>query len=125
MVTDIPGTSPPPRLSVEHSIADGIHVVAPRGEMDHTVKDALSAALLPRNDAESAGAPRIVADLGGVNFMDSSGIDVSLNAHKSIGVACGWLRLAAVREPVMRIVRLVGLDSVIACHPTVEQALAP
>jgi anti-anti-sigma factor len=124
-VTDIPGTSGPPRLSIEHSIADGIHVVTLRGEIDHTVKDVLSAALLPRDDAESDGAPRIVADLGGVTFMDSSGINVFLNAHKSVGAAHGWLRLAAVREPVLRIVRLVGLDTVIACHPTVEQALTP
>lgn len=124
MVTDIPGTSRPPRLSIEHSTADGIRVVTLSGEIDHTVKDVLSAALLPRDGTEGEGAPRIVADLGGVTFMDSSGINVLIDVHKSVSAAQGWLRLAAVREPVLRIVRLVGLDTVIACHATVEQALA-
>ena len=122
-MTDVLGTSRPTPLSIEHSTADGIRVVTLRGEIDHTVKDALSAALLPGDDAEGDGFPRIVADLDGVTFMDSSGINVFVNVHKSVSAAQGWLRLAAVRGPVMRVVQLVGLDSLITCHPTVEQAL--
>ncbi|MFI7293605.1 hypothetical protein [Streptomyces sp. NPDC050121] len=35
----------------------------------------------------------------------------------------GWLRLAGAQEPVLRLLEIVGLDKVIGCHPTVDQAL--
>jgi stage II sporulation protein AA (anti-sigma F factor antagonist) len=38
--------------------------------------------------------------------------------------AQGWLRIAGARDPVRRLLHLVALDQVIACHPTVEEALA-
>lgn len=37
--------------------------------------------------------------------------------------AGGWLRLAGPTEPVLRTMRLVGLDQIIDCHPTVHHAL--
>ncbi|WDV49514.1 STAS domain-containing protein [Streptomyces coeruleorubidus] len=64
-----------------------------------------------------------MANLTGVAFVDSSGINVFIHVHQRVSAADGWLRLAAVREPVMRVVQLVALDTVVACHATVEQAL--
>lgn len=120
-MTDIQGTDRPDRLSTDHSTTDGIRVVTLRGEIDHDVKDTLHEALMPRDG--DGTAPRIVADLSGVTFVDSSGINVFIQVHQRVSAADGWLRLAAVREPVMRVVQLVGLDTVVACHATVEQAL--
>jgi anti-anti-sigma factor len=120
-VTDIQRTGRPDRLSIEHSTVDGIRVVTLRGEIDHGVKEALHQALLPRNGDDEA--PRIVADLSGVTFIDSSGINVFIHAHQRVSAAQGWLRLAGIRGPVMRVVELVGLDAVVACHSTVEEAL--
>lgn len=108
------------RLSIAHSTVGGIRVVTLRGEIDHDSKDALSESLLSRDGEET---PRIVVDLGGVTFLDSSGINVFVQAHQNLGAARGWLRLAAARGPVMRVLQLVGLDTVLPCHPTVEQAL--
>jgi anti-anti-sigma factor len=118
-VSDTERTGQSDRLSVEHRTVDGIHVVTLSGEIDHSVADVLSEALAPR----AADAPRIVVDLGGVTFMDSSGINVLVLVHRSVTQAQGWLRLAAAQDPVLRVIRLVGLDTVIACHPTVRQAL--
>jgi anti-anti-sigma factor len=64
-----------------------------------------------------------VVDLSGVTFMDSSGINVLIAAHQSMSAAQGWLRIAGAQESVLRTLQLVGLDQVIGCHPTVEQAL--
>jgi anti-anti-sigma factor len=64
-----------------------------------------------------------VLDLSGVTFRDSSGINVLITAHKSLSDAYGWLRLAGPQTSVLPLIELVGLDQVIACHPTVEQAL--
>lgn len=119
-MSDTEGTGQSDRLSVEHRTVDGIHVVTLSGEIDHSVADVLSEALAPRADD---AAPRIVVDLGGVTFMDSSGINVLVLVHRSVTQAQGWLRLAAAQDPVLRVIRLVGLDTAIACHPTVRQAL--
>ncbi|MET8082249.1 STAS domain-containing protein [Streptomyces sp. NPDC005303] len=122
-MTDISPTGRPERLYIAHSTVDGIRVVTLRGDIDHDVKDLLTAALLPEDDTDDGQAPRIVADLSDVTFLDSTGINVFVQVHHRVSAARGWLRLAAAREPVTRVVQLVGLDSVIDCHPTLEQAL--
>jgi anti-anti-sigma factor len=124
-VTDIAPTGRPERLSIEHSTVDGIRVVTLRGDVDHDVKDALTTALLPQDITDDGPAPRVVADLSGVTFLDSTGINVFVHVHQQVAAARGWLRLAAARESVLRVVQLVGLDTVIACLPTLEQALDP
>ncbi|MFG2732684.1 STAS domain-containing protein [Streptomyces canus] len=111
----------PGQLSIGHIAVDGgIRVLTVRGEIDHPGKDILSEALL---SSSGAMPPRTVLDLSGVTFMDSSGINVLIAAHQAMRDAHGWLRLAGPQTPVLRLIELVGLDQVIACHPTVEQAL--
>ncbi|GAA3890944.1 hypothetical protein GCM10023084_49430 [Streptomyces lacrimifluminis] len=122
-MTDNQVTGPSGRLRITHTTAKGIRLVSLHGEIDHHVRDALSQALLPAATAEHEGSHRIVADLSGVTFLDSSGINVFLQVHERADAAQGWLRLAAVQAPVMRVLHLVGLDTVLACHSTVEQAL--
>ncbi|MER6287493.1 STAS domain-containing protein [Streptomyces sviceus] len=124
-MTDISPTERPERLFVARTTADGIRVVTLRGDIDHDVKDALTTALLPPDGADDGQAPRVVADLSGVTFLDSTGINVFVHVHQQVSAAQGWLRLAAARESVTRVFELVGLDTVIACPPTVEQALTP
>ncbi|MET9440636.1 STAS domain-containing protein [Streptomyces sp. NPDC006610] len=119
-MSDIPRADRPDRLSIEHSQVDGVLVVTVRGEIDHDVTGRFSQALQGGRDAGT----RIVADLGDVTFMDSSGINVLVAVHQQTSGAGGWLRIAAARESVLRVLRLVGLDAVIPCHPTVEQALS-
>ncbi|KUH40586.1 MULTISPECIES: STAS domain-containing protein [Streptomyces] len=110
----------PGPLSIRTDCVDGIRVVTVHGEIDHTSRDTLHRALTPAPDG---GRPRTVIDLGGVSFMDSSGVNVLIAAHQSATGADGWLRLADPQESVLRLVRLVGLDTVIPCHPTLQQAL--
>ncbi|MGW3015313.1 STAS domain-containing protein [Streptomyces longwoodensis] len=111
---------PARRLRAEQRTAAGVRVVSLHGEIDHNAKDLLREALGPY-DARPA---HIVADLGGVTFLDSSGITVFIAAHQQIADAGGWLRIAAPQEAVREVLRLVTVDSVIACYPTLEQALS-
>ncbi|MGK3938313.1 STAS domain-containing protein [Streptomyces caeruleatus] len=122
-MTDISPTDRPERLSIAHSTVDGIRVVTLRGDIDHDVKDELTAALLPEDGTDDGPAPRVVVDLSGVTFLDSTGINVFVHVHHRVSAAQGWVRLAAARESVIRVIQLVGLDTVIACRPTLEQAL--
>ncbi|WP_069767134.1 STAS domain-containing protein [Streptomyces sp. LUP30] len=120
-MTEIDNAERPSRLSVVHNMLGDVRVVTVQGEIDHDIKDALSQALLPQDAA--AAPPRIVADFRGVTFMDSTGINVLVAAHQHASDAQGWLRLAGVQEPVLQVLRIVGLDTLIDLHPTVEQAL--
>lgn len=119
-MTETPRAVPSSRLSIDQIFLDGIRVVSLRGEIDHTVKAQLTEALLP---GEPATGMRIVLDLSGVTFMDSSGINVLVTTHQTATRTQGWLRLAGPREAVQRVLHVVGLDDVIDCYPTLEQAL--
>ncbi|MFE7762495.1 STAS domain-containing protein [Streptomyces sp. NPDC057438] len=121
-MTAIENADRPGRLSVAHHVVDDVRVVTVRGEIDHDVKDLFDEALLAGGDA--ATPPRIVVDLGGVTFMDSSGINVLVAANRRVSGGRGWLRIAAAQEPVLRVLQLVGVDTFIPCHPTTEQALS-
>ncbi|WP_346345431.1 STAS domain-containing protein [Streptomyces sp. SID5643] len=111
----------PGRLHTEHRMAGDIRVVTLRGEIDHDVQDVLSEALLVEGGAVP---PRTVADLSGVTFMDSSGINIFVAAHQQASSADGWVRIAGAQRSVLRVLELVGVDTLIPCHPTTEQALA-
>ncbi|MEV0244785.1 STAS domain-containing protein [Streptomyces sp. NPDC050674] len=110
----------PRGLTAEHRVVGEARVVALRGEIDHDVQDQLRTALLGQDEVVPA---RIVADLSGVTFMDSSGINVFVAAHRQVSGAGGWVRIAGAQHSVLRVLQLVGLDTVITCHPTAEQAL--
>ncbi|MFC8201648.1 STAS domain-containing protein [Streptomyces sp. NPDC057298] len=112
------------QLTINHTTADGVRVVIVRGEIDHTVKDMLTEALLSSSlSPGGATPPRTVADLSGVTFMDSSGISVLILAHRAASSAQGWLHIADASHAVLRVLQIAGLDTVITCHPSIEQAL--
>ncbi|MGW4567055.1 STAS domain-containing protein [Streptomyces sp. NPDC004561] len=106
-------------LSAVTTVTDGIHVLTVTGEIDHQTGDTLGQAL----DVSGTRRPRVVVDLGRVTFMDSSGLNILIAAHRTLTEAGGWLRLAEPGQSVQRILQLVGLDTVIDCHETLQQAL--
>ncbi len=108
-------------LSVMTTTTDGIRVLTLAGEIDHHTGDQLRHAL----DVTDTARPRIVIDMRQVTFMDSSGINILIAAHRAVTEACGWLRLAAPTDSVLRVLQLVGIDDIIKCHPTLHEALAP
>ncbi len=121
-MSDIEITDCSDRFSAVHRMIDGVRVVTVEGEIDHRVREVLSAALLSGHNA--APSSRIVVDLGGVTFMDSTGINIFIAAYQAVSATEGWLRIAAAQEPVLHVVQLVGVDALIPCYPSVEQALA-
>ncbi|MFF7206135.1 hypothetical protein [Streptomyces sp. NPDC008141] len=35
----------------------------------------------------------------------------------------GWVRIAGAQKPVLHLLTLVGIDALITCHRSIEQAL--
>jgi anti-sigma B factor antagonist len=84
-------------------------VVTANGELDLYTAPRLQtelAALLREN------VDRIVVDLSGVEFCDSTGMNVLLAAMKRAKEKGGVLELAAPRPAVRRILQVTGLDTV-------------
>lgn len=105
---------------MSHTTVDGVRVVALCGELDHAARAVAEDALRPR---AGEAPPRTVADLTDVTFMDSSGINVLITAHLAARNAEGWLRVSGARKSVLRVLELVGVDSLIPCRPTLREAL--
>ncbi|MFJ7147044.1 STAS domain-containing protein [Streptomyces sp. NPDC100445] len=107
------------QLSALTTVTEGIRVVTLAGEIDHATGETLRGAL---GSCDGSGS-RVVADLSRVTFMDSSGINIFIAAHRALTEAGGWLRLAAPGESVMRTLSIVGVDAVIDCRDTLDHAL--
>jgi anti-anti-sigma factor len=120
-VTSIQGRKWPERLSIERQMIDGIRVVTLVGEIDVDTAEAVRDALLVLDEG---GLACVVADLSAVTYLDSSGTNVFVAAHRIMNEVGGWLRIAGAQASVQRVIELIGLDLAVDCHPTLQQALA-
>ena len=64
-------------------------------------------------EVDHHGAREIMGDLGGVTFMDSSGIAVLLRAYRRLGALGGEVRVHNVPHQAARVLRAAGLDKLI------------
>ena len=62
--------------------------------------------------ASAAPESRIIVDMSGVEFCDSTGMNVLLSCLRQVRERGGELELAAPRPAVMKILQVTGLDSV-------------
>ncbi|WP_199439814.1 STAS domain-containing protein [Umezawaea beigongshangensis] len=84
-------------------------VLALAGELDLSTADRVRSAL----DALALGPGwRLVLDLSGVTFCDSSGITALVVAHNRARAVNADLVLAGVPDHLVRMLRVVGLDQV-------------
>jgi anti-anti-sigma factor len=109
-------------LDVESRQTDsGVTVLAPTGRLDVTGAPALKDAV---SEAMKNGKPRLVIDLEGVSFVDSSGLGSVVAALKQVRSSQGDLRLAAPNQQVRVVLELTTLDRVFPYYATVEEALS-
>jgi len=108
-------------LDVESRQTDsGVTVLAPSGRLDVVGAPALKEAV---SEAMKQGQPRLVIDMEGVTFVDSSGLGSVVSALKQVRTSKGDLRLAAPNQQVRVVLELTTLDRVFPYFATVEEAL--
>ncbi|WP_130870975.1 STAS domain-containing protein [Intestinimonas massiliensis (ex Afouda et al. 2020)] len=78
------------------------------GELDHHRAREILAELDRQIDLELPR--RLTLDLGGVSFMDSSGIAVLLRASRRMKELDGTLRVVHVPQQAAKVLRAAGLD---------------
>ena len=99
---------------------DGAIVVKLAGELDlynaHAVREELTRQLERK-------PPRLVVDLGGVTFIDSTGLGVLIEARSRLENQDAFL-LAAPGLETRRALEVSGLDRHFSVHASVDEALA-
>jgi anti-anti-sigma factor len=98
---------------------NGYAVATIRGELDIASVPALREELL---GLLGPHANRIVVDLSGVTFCDTSGLAMLVGVGRRAWLLGGVLRLAAPAPPVTAVLRLAGLERHFEIFPTVSEA---
>jgi anti-anti-sigma factor len=96
---------------------DGVVVLRAAGEVDLESAGQLAAAL---RDAGASG-DRVVADLIGVPFMDSSGLKVLLLASEQLDH--GLALVLSPGSPVAHLLEITGVRDRFSSHATLDEAL--
>jgi len=94
-------------------------VVTVRGNLDIDSATVLTTTLDQVLDGPS---PRVVVDLSGVEFCDSTGLSAFVVGHNRAAAAGGWVRLAAPTDWMAGLLDTVGLTSRIGVYPGVAEA---
>jgi anti-anti-sigma factor len=86
---------------------DGTATVAPMGELDIATADRLSEAL----DALAIGSgEKLVIDLTGVGFMDSTGLRILIGANRKANEGAYELVIVTGESPAKRVLELTRMD---------------
>jgi anti-anti-sigma factor len=99
----------------------GVTVVAPQGDIDMAVADDLRLRLA---NAIERGRVRVVLDLGGVMYIDSSGLGALVTAMKQARAAGGDVKVCALASDVRALFEMTRLDKVLSIHATRAEAIA-
>jgi anti-sigma B factor antagonist len=72
----------------------------------------------------SNAGERVVVDLAGTDFLDSSALGVLVGASKQLESKHANLTVVCTKQHLLRVFELTRLDQVISIVPTVEAAVA-
>ena len=105
----------------EESLDPQTHLIAVRGEVHVSTAPEFSERL---NDAIAKGMTGVVIDMTNVEFIDSTGLSVLLNALRRVTRQQGSLALAVSNPTVLRLFEITRLDSTFDIAPDREGAIA-
>ena len=91
----------------EETAASGTHVLNVRGEIHLSTAPRMSQCL---GDAIDAGHTRLVLDLSGVEFIDSTGLSALLNGLRRVIQAHGRMAVVCANPTVLRLFQITSLD---------------
>jgi anti-sigma B factor antagonist len=95
-------------IDVDHHEHPGCTVVIVRGDIDRNSSPLLGATI---QELISTHRARLVVDVGGITFCDSTGLRALLSGARTTSEAGGWLRLTGVRGHLERLLRMTDLYS--------------
>jgi anti-sigma B factor antagonist len=75
------------------------------------------------NEMVDQGKTRLVIDLTGVEFMNSSGLGLLINSANTLKNAGGRLKLANASEKIAALLKITKLSPLFETHPSVAAAV--
>ena len=104
-------------ISHEHEIP----IVAPLGDLNFRNVGVIKTALI---SLQETGKTRIIVDLQGVDYIDSSYLGCLVDFHLKFKSKHGGVKLIYVPEEIQETFRMANLTSYLEMHETLEEALA-
>lgn len=105
----------------DESVDDSVDLVAISGELDISN----SAELRRRVEAAFEGGRKcLVLDLGGLTYMDSSGLAALIYAHQLAAARGGGMAVVVASPSVRRTLEVRGLDGLLTIAASREEAMA-
>ena len=108
-------------LGLDVSERGGYSVLAVSGEVDVATVPRLREQL---HGLVAEGNTRIVVDLDGVDFLDSTGLGVLVGALKRVRSSDGELSLVCTQPRIRKVFEVTGLTKVFTLYDTVDEAVA-
>ena len=108
-------------LDLDVSEKNGVAILAVKGEVDVYTAPRLREKLV---ELVTQGKHRIVVDLEGVEFLDSTGLGVLVGGLKRVRSHNGDLGLVCTQHRILKVFEITGLTKVFAIHDSVDAALA-
>jgi anti-sigma B factor antagonist len=109
-----------PSLEIRTESVGDAHVLAPQGDIDMARSPVLRRALLEGMKAKPA---RLLLDLSGVPYMDSSGLATLVEALQNARKAQVTLALCSLTPRVKSILEIARLNTVFSVHADRAAAL--
>src|SRR5215204_5054702 len=107
-------------LRTEVSKIGGWTVVSVYGELDVATSPTLRERLI---SLVGKGSARLVLDLEGVDFLDSTGLGTIISALKRARTHGGDMRLVCTQPRIKRLFEITGLDKAVPLMPTLDAAV--
>lgn len=109
-------------MQIKEKMEDNVAVITLKGDLlgepdTTTIREKIHS--LVNDDVK-----RVVIDLGGVNYMNSSGLGTLISVLTTMRNASGELRLARVEGKVQNLFIMTQLVKVFDTYETVDRALA-
>jgi anti-sigma B factor antagonist len=108
-------------ISVSRTTAGNVPIVAVKGEVDVYSAPALKDRI---SELIESGERTLIVDLGGVAFLDSTGLGALVEARTATTNAGGSMSVVCDQERILKLFTITGLDGVFTIHPTIGDAVA-
>jgi anti-sigma B factor antagonist len=109
------------KIDIQVSSKDDFKVIKPTGDLDVYTVGSLRDAI---GEMIEEGSTKVVVDLDGVPFMDSSGLGALMGGVRRLRESGGDLAIACTREQHLKLFTITGFGEGVSIAPTVEEAAA-
>jgi anti-sigma B factor antagonist len=108
-------------LGLDVTERNGYSILAVHGEVDVYTAPRFRERLI---ELVSDGKYRVVVDLEGVDFLDSTGLGVLVGGLKRLRSNDGDLSLVCTQSRILKVFEVTGLTKVFEIHESVDAAVA-